>query len=405
MSRLQLDPLPAAPLGRPSLDEQAMAAVEEANAAVLAAIAAASASQSRLQALEASVEQLRREAQAQAELTAQLRERAAAAERRTAWLWPLWLAVLVLVGVAGWLWTRLREAERRRQQAWRQAAAEPPPNPSGPPSKVPVLNERRLRGDRGVAAGGGLAPPATPRASELFDDPPEPELVSELPMERTRPLPPSPPTPEQAPAQGVSAEELSDLEQQAEFFVVLGQDDAAIDLLVGHLRETGGASPLPYLKLLEIYRRRGEREAYERTRSRFNHRFNARAPEWDVPAGQGRTLAEYPAVMHWIERVWPNPVDAMAELEVLLFRRDEGELFDLPAYRELLFLYALARDLMHRPDDGGAGVEPVDVLLPIGGQGATEDARPTAARREELATSPVDLDLTEPEESRFGPTR
>src|SRR6185369_12997803 len=72
------------------------------------------------------------------------------------------------------------------------------------------------------------------------------------------------------PPRPVSAEELIDLEQQAEFFVVLGQDEAAIDLLVGHLRDSGGTSPLPYLKLLEIYRRRGERESYERTRERFN---------------------------------------------------------------------------------------------------------------------------------------
>ena len=90
-----------------------------------------------------------------------------------------------------------------------------------------------------------------------------------------------------------SVEELIDLEQQADFFVVLGQDEAAIDLLMGHVRSTGGVSPLPYLKLLEIYRRRGEREAYERVRERFNRRFNAYAPDWDADLQQGRALDEY----------------------------------------------------------------------------------------------------------------
>ena len=38
----------------------------------------------------------------------------------------------------------------------------------------------------------------------------------------------------------------------------------------------------------------------------------------------------------------------MAELEALLFRKSRGELFDLPAYHEVLFLYSLARDLLDR---------------------------------------------------------
>src|SRR5439155_2393388 len=71
------------------------------------------------------------------------------------------------------------------------------------------------------------------------------------------------PMAEAEPRREVTVEELINLEQQAEFFLVLGQDDAAIDLLMGPLRSTGGSSPLPSLKLLEIYRRRNEREPYE----------------------------------------------------------------------------------------------------------------------------------------------
>ena len=39
------------------------------------------------------------------------------------------------------------------------------------------------------------------------------------------------------PRRAVSAEELIDLEQQAEFFVMLGQDDAAVDLLLNHIAQ------------------------------------------------------------------------------------------------------------------------------------------------------------------------
>jgi hypothetical protein len=164
------------------------------------------------------------------------------------------------------------------------------------------------------------------------------------------------------PARDVSIEELIDLEQQAEFFIVLGQDDAAIDLLMGHIRSSGGTSALPYLKLLEIYRRQGDRESYERTRARFNHRFNAYAPDWDADLQHGRTLEDYPGVVERLQRCWPSPIDAMAELESLVFRRDAGELFELPAYREVLFLYSMARDLAEHQ---GGPATTIDVLLPL----------------------------------------
>jgi hypothetical protein len=210
-------------------------------------------------------------------------------------------------------------------------------------------------------------------------------------------------------ARDVSIEELIDLEQQAEFFVVLGQDDAAIDLLVAHLRDTGGASPLPYLKLLDIYRRQGDHAAYRRTRERFIQRFNANVPDWDAAApGEhaGRALDDYPRVVARLQQVWPKPIDAMAELEALLFRKDGGELFELPAYREVLFLYALARDLI----DAGDGARNIDVLLPL----ADEDAPPAFDAGEttprpyfgpedtavtELPTAPIDLDLTQPDDA------
>ncbi len=159
----------------------------------------------------------------------------------------------------------------------------------------------------------------------------------------------------------VTVEELIDLEQQAEFFIVLGQDDAAIDVLMGHLRSSGGATPLPYLKLLEIYRRRDDREAYERIRERFNRRFNAYAPEWGNDLQLGRTLEDYPAAISRLQSVWPNPESAMELLEESLLRGEEAVgTFDLPAYREVLFLYSIARDIAERmqPDS-------VDLLLPI----------------------------------------
>jgi hypothetical protein len=190
--------------------------------------------------------------------------------------------------------------------------------------------------------------------------------------------------------QEMSVEELIDLEQQAEFFVALGQDEAAIDLLMGHLRSSGGASPLPYLKLLEIYRRRNEREAYEGIRERFDRRFNAYAHEWQADPAQGRSLAEYPAVLGRLQALWAAPTQTLRALEALLFRQDAGAAsFDLPAYRELLFLYAVARDLAEREP----GTASVDLLLPLGAD-EPGDSSMTQLHATSTSHAVLDLDLT-----------
>jgi hypothetical protein len=94
----------------------------------------------------------------------------------------------------------------------------------------------------------------------------------------------------------------------------------------------------------------------------------------------------------------------MAELEALLFRKSRGELFELPAYREVLFLYALARDLLDRE-----AVDPhhVDLLLPLADGGEFSSTAPSPfmdmppdggagrAASEERPTAPVDLDLSQ----------
>lgn len=303
--------------------------------------------QERLKAMEAALLKLRSDSEAtQKALTdMQLRVRAAEASRYANPLVYL-LAVLCAVfaaGFAGMWWLRRRD---RRVPAWWT-----PPVEATPPVKVPE--------DEWVPV-----PPVAPPA-------PTPEIV---PLREALVAAPTPPAAKAVPSRSgeldaavpeprrpMSAEELIDLEQQAEFFVVLGQDDAAIDLLMGHVRSTGGVSPLPYLKLLEIYRRRGEREPYDRMRERFNRRFNAYAPEWDVDPEMGLSLEGYPEVMSRLQRAWGTPSQAMDLLDASLFRRDAGPTFDVPAYRELLFLYGTARDLAERD----VAPEGVDLLLPL----------------------------------------
>jgi hypothetical protein len=166
-----------------------------------------------------------------------------------------------------------------------------------------------------------------------------------------------------------------------------------------HQRSSGGASPLPYLQLLEIYKRRQDRVAYERTRTRFNHRFNAYAPDWEAELEQGRALQDYPQVVAQLQATWVAPLDAMVVLETLLFRHHQAELFELPAYRDVLLLYAVARDLL-KGDAGGM----VDVLLPLSLDNPFEpaDAMLMLDGDADAMAARVDLDLSEqPGDSRF----
>lgn len=192
----------------------------------------------------------------------------------------------------------------------------------------------------------------------------------------------------------LTAEEVIDLEQQADFFIALGQEDSAIDLLMNHVRSSGGTSPMPYLKLLEIYRRRSDGDAYERIRERFNRRFNGNAPAWDAPP-QARRLDGYPKVMARVQAAWADPARALEFIEALLFRRDASdETFELPAYEDLLFLYAVVRDVV----ENAHGPEGVDLLLPIGEDEHVshithaEVTRPPESWMQQ-ASRPVDLEI------------
>jgi pilus assembly protein FimV len=405
--RLQLDavepPVKPGSAEARAIDE-ALEAVAQAASAARATALAASAAEQRMLALEATVAQLRAESSANRQLAAQMSQRLADAEGSGRWLTPLLLAVAALAALALWLVTRLRSLTEERQRAWQraaaaEAAAAASARPALPTSQLPLVTSEIMP----------PSPPPAPAGAAWSRDTPVPPAAQPLhtdvepAMARTDVLP-AYARPDAGAARDVTIEELLDLEQQAEFFIVLGQDDAAIDLLVEHLRSTGGGSPLPYLKLLEIYRRRNERDAYERTRARFNERFNAYAPDWDTDLQDGRSLEDYAGVLPRLQHVWSRPMDAMAELEALLFRKSRGELFDLPAYREVLFLYSLARDLLdHEAADSGF----VDLLLPLsdGGEFGSTAPQPYLGAegdsvfdrlRDDRPTAPVDLDLTQP---------
>jgi len=349
----------------------------------------------RIRLLEEGLARLRSDSQAtqQALVTLQARLQAAESERYAN---PLvyslaWLSALLALAV-GALWWRQSRA-RGAAQWWA------PPAPVAAPRV-----ERSKPAEFETAPATTMSGVAPAYEVSVLDSGefsmPTPDLPMTVPAAAAlRPPAPVPAPAPAEPARELSVEELIDLEQQAEFFVVLGQDEAAIELLMSHVRNDGGISPLPYLKLLEIYKRRGDADAYERIRDRFNRRFNAYAPDWSSDLQQGQALEAYPETVQRLQELWASPAKAMETLAAALFRRGPADLtYDLPAYRELLFLYAIARDFEeHGVADLG---REVDLLLPM-----HDDAPPapiahlvssgnTGFQNSALMTQPLDLDVS-----------
>jgi hypothetical protein len=344
--------------------------------------------EARLTELEKSVADMLVQARAQLALqqAAQLRTQQELAQAQQRNRWVPWLQALVIaliggLGIAAWYIRRkLRpKAAWFDAQAAGHAAQNPAPvpavaaaravslsaaaRPAQKPARTPVFPLRR--GESPVPVAQAASAPAPERADAPVPSMEQTAVLSGAAVAQARASGPNGAS-ATAETEAVAIEELIDLEQQVAFFSLLGQDEAAVDLIVAHLRQGGVVSPLPYLKLLELHQRMGDSEAYERTRNRFEKRFAASAPAWGQDLAGGRELERYPLVMARVQQVWARPLDAMALLQNLLARTDGGEVFDLPAYRDLMLLYPLARQLAGIEPARGSSMTEVDLLLPLG---------------------------------------
>ena len=299
----------------------------------------------KLLGLEERFERQRREAQATqqelAAMQAKLRE-AEQVRRADPAIYGLMTIIAALLITVAVLVFRLSRAQNQRRWVDEARALK---EDLSPPPEVPSSMQRTVPQ--------GVMPPfneATMTSMRVLTEPPG-DAVNHptIPAPRGR--------------RELSAEELIDLEQQADFFIALGEEDQAIDLLMSHVRSSGGTSPMPYLKLLGIFHGRSDSDAYERMRERFNRRFNSFAPSWESYGRQTRTLESYEPEFKRVMAAWNTSSNVVALLQTLLYRRDAStEVFELPAYEELLFLYAIARDVLeHMTNPDG-----VDLLLPLG---------------------------------------
>jgi hypothetical protein len=215
----------------------------------------------------------------------------------------------------------------------------------------------------------------------------------------------------------VNAEELFDVQQQADFFLSLGHTDKAVEVLRHHTMDNVETSALIYLDLLDLYHNLGRKEDYDTLCKEFHRLFNAQVPAFDDYAMDTHGLEFYVEAVTRIELLWPTP-KVLDVLEESIFRKpgSRGEVFSLAAYRELLLLHSIAKKIIARPMEpdaarlsvGAAPSAPTGrkSLPPVSSFGQT-DIQPLSARFHKSVPPPlptemaVDLKLP-PVSSRLG---
>jgi hypothetical protein len=161
--------------------------------------------------------------------------------------------------------------------------------------------------------------------------------------------------------------ELMDVREQAAFFLSLGQHDQAIEILTTRVAQFGESSPLVCLDLLRLYHDLGREAEFEVMRTEFNHWFAGYVPKFSQFGNDGRALEEYPRIMERLSMLWPSP-KVLEYIEGCLYRQafgDEGLVFDLNAYLDLLLLHGVAKQMVRNVNPLHPGKKTEAVRIPV----------------------------------------
>ncbi|MFZ6658019.1 type IV pilus assembly protein FimV [Undibacterium sp. TJN19] len=162
--------------------------------------------------------------------------------------------------------------------------------------------------------------------------------------------------------QSVKVEEISDVTQEAEFWISVNDPQRAIEILEPLAEVDHPESPVPWLYLLDLYRVTENKEKYDGLRDRFVVFFNANIPEYelDLTAQPVRQLEDFEHLMNKICKLWTSN-DILPFLESLLVDDRDGKRmgFELPVYRDILLLISVANELERSGGQKGKGWAPV----------------------------------------------
>ena len=282
-------------------------------------------------------------------------------ERNVLAMLALALAALIVFGALAWAWMRRNPGPRaawwggRSQEADSEFASDfvPAAKPAAP-AAVETRKDRKQREKQAKDSGAAESPGPDIDLSEPSEEEASPDPGTGS-AEKYRPkfstsrwgnsdfhasYPGSS-------SRMLKAEELIDIQQQADFFLSIDQPDRAIALLESHLQQQSETSALAWVDLLDIYHQLGSREDYDRIRAGFHERFNAQVPAFEEFTHEQDGLEKYGRALSRIVSLWPSRRVLDVIEESLLRRPDDKdtEAFDLEAYRELVLLYNIGKEV------------------------------------------------------------
>ncbi|PRC91834.1 type IV pilus assembly protein FimV [Solimicrobium silvestre] len=148
--------------------------------------------------------------------------------------------------------------------------------------------------------------------------------------------------------QSIQIEEISDITQEAEFWMSVNDPNRAIEILEPQSLDENPSMPITWLYLLDLYQLVGNEKKYSELRIRFKHKFNTNIPHFGevIDPNNSRNLEDFPHLTSKCCAFW-NTNYILPFLESLLVDDRDGERvgFDLPVYRDILLLISICIEL------------------------------------------------------------
>lgn len=260
------------------------------------------------------------------------------------------LVVACLAAVA-WLWNRQRRAALGGFDWLSDATASP--DAHMPADRQPAEQGAEVKASRGAAPSWSASQPAySSKPDALWDEAGKGAQSGLAPVSATEEENRHQSAPEHASlVRSLNSAAISEIRQQAEFFVTLGKTDQAVTLLKKQIRESEEPNPFVYLDLLSLLHSLGLKAEFQQYCQDFNLLFNGTVPEFAFFKDEGQDLESYPDVLSRIAEQWPT-VKVLELIEACIFRDPWAELnqpFDLAALRDLLLLHEIARGIVLAP--------------------------------------------------------
>lgn len=248
--------------------------------------------------------------------------------------WPLTLGATALAALlAFWLGQR-RAASRTAVDQPSTPAAQPRAEAGKPvPSPAAPASHTAKRAPAPAAAPTTVATPSAPVAPlpSAPVTPAAPQAAAAAPL--TAALEPTPSS------EGDQALEL------AEIMLSMGLGHGASQALIERIRKEPKQALRHWLKLLEIYRRNGQKEEFERAAEELRLHFNVRPEDWQAAPGPTQTLENFPHITKRLTELWGKP-DCLVYLQNLLDDNRGGARSGFPqaVAEEILLLISVMRE-------------------------------------------------------------